>query len=418
MTDEYPRVPVKYVTTYNDETLPETFDADTEINYIEISDVDSERGITNSTTVKFAEAPSRARRKVRANDVLVSTVRTYLRAIASAGRDHNGFIASTGFCVLRPTKIHPRYLKYAASSPEFVEGVIARSTGISYPAINATDLVRLPIPVPSGDKQRDIANFLDCETAQIDALISRQERLIELLGEKRQIIITQAVTKGLDPSAPTKPSGVPWVGDIPSHWTVPQLGMHAKVGNGSTPNRDNVEYWSGGDIPWLNSSHVNRDEIIDADQFISEAATTACHLPLVGAGSLLVGLTGQGRTRGMTSILRFPATINQHVAYVTPEPSAWNPEYLLWFLRSSYERLRELSNENGSTKGALTCNAIKKLNIALPPPSEQYAIAANITQQLAGLDRIVAASRATIELLRERRAALISAAVTGDMQVK
>lgn len=279
------------------------------------------------------------------------------------------------------------------------------------------DVVDCPVPLPPLAKQRQVVNFLDREAARIDGLIEKQLRLIELLTEKRQAVITRAVTKGLDPEAATKPSGIPWLGDIPLHWTVPQLGMHARVGNGSTPNRDTTEYWSGGDIPWLNSSHVNRDEITDADQFVSEAATTECHLPLVGAESLLVGLTGQGRTRGMTSILRFPATINQHVAYVTPEPSVWNPEYLLWFLRSSYDRLRELSDENGSTKGALTCTAIKKLNVALPPLSAQAEIVANIANQLARLDDIAAASAEAIALLRERRAALISAAVTGRVVV-
>lgn len=273
-------------------------------------------------------------------------------------------------------------------------------------------------PVPPFETQKLIADFLDRETAQIDDLIAKQERLIELLAEKRQATIMHAVTKGLDSLVPTKPSGIPWLGDIPRHWTVPQLGMHAKIGNGSTPNRDTTEYWSEGDIPWLNSSHVNRDEITDANQFVSKTATVECHLPLVKAESLLVGLTGQGRTRGMTSILRFPATINQHVAYVAPEPSVWNSEYLLWFLRSSYDRLRELSDENGSTKGALTCAAIKKLNIALPPLAEQYAIAANISEHLVRLDRIVAASKAAIELLLERRAALISAAVTGKIDVR
>lgn len=317
------------------------------------------------------------------------------------------------------SRIHNRFLFYVLTEDRFRKLGKSAMTG-------AGGLKRVPdlftkdfsFPLPSLAEQRQIVEFLDGETAQIDDLIGKQERLIELLVEKRQAIITHAVTKGLDPTAPTKPSGIPWLGDVPSHWTIPQLGMHAKVGNGSTPNRDTAEYWSGGEIPWLNSSHVNRDEITNADQFVSEAATAECHLPLVEAESLLIGLTGQGRTRGMTSILRFPATINQHLAYVTPEKSVWNPEYLLWFLRSSYDRLRELSDENGSTKGALTCSAIKKLNIAFPPLSEQNAIAANISEQLSSLDRIVAASRATIELLRERREALISAAVTGTIQVK
>lgn len=320
-------------------------------------------------------------------------------------------------CTLRPrggTDI--RFLGYVLPSVLQIINDLTYSTTVKH--LSGSDVLQQLIPFPDLLQQQRISNYLDHETAEIDELIGKQERLIELLAEKRQAVITHAVTKGLDPTAPTKPSGIPWLGEVPSHWTVPQLGMHAKVGNGSTPNRDTAEYWSGGEIPWLNSSHVNRDEITDADQFVSEAATAECHLPLVEAESLLIGLTGQGRTRGMTSILRFPATINQHVAYVTPEKPVWNPEYLLWFLRSSYDRLRELSDENGSTKGALTCSAIKKLNIAFPPLSEQDAIAAYISEQLASLDRIVAASTAAVGLLRERRSALISAAVTGTIDVR
>lgn len=345
-------------------------------------------------------------------DVLVS-VRAPVGALNVADQNYG---IGRGLAAVRPRRVDGSYLWWWLHTQ--IDELQSESTGSTFAAVSAADVANLLIPVEDEHLQKAIAVFLDSETARIDALIGMQERLIELLNEKRQAVISHAVTKGLNPDVLTKPSGIPWLGEVPSHWTVPQLGMHAKVGNGSTPNRDTAKYWSGGEIPWLNSSHVNRDEITDADQFVSEAATAECHLPLVEAESLLIGLTGQGRTRGMTSILRFPATINQHVAYVTPEKSVWNPEYLLWFLRSSYDRLRELSDENGSTKGALTCSAIKKLNIAVPPLSEQDAIAANISEQLAALDRIVAASTAAVELLRERRSALISAAVTGKIDVR
>ncbi|HCG00018.1 MAG TPA: hypothetical protein DEV93_05690 [Chloroflexi bacterium] len=363
-------------------------------------------------------------RRCRAGDVIVNRMSAYQGAVGVSPQDG---MVSPDYLVLRCSeRLQPQFFVHLLKSPGIIGEIVLRLRGIGSPGagtvrtprIGAAELGQISIPLPPISEQNSTLRALDDETAQIDDLIGKQERLIELLTEKRQAVIAHAVTKGLDPTAPTKPSGIPWLGEVPSHWTVPQLGMHARVGNGSTPNRDTAEYWSGGEIPWLNSSHVNRDEITDADQFVSEAATAECHLPLVGAESLLIGLTGQGRTRGMTSILRFPATINQHVAYVTPETSVWNPEYLLWFLRSSYDRLRELSDENGSTKGALTCTAVKKLNVTFPPLSEQNAIAANISEQLAGLDRIAAASTAAVELLRERRSALISAAVTGKIDVR
>lgn len=357
-------------------------------------------------------------RVVRKGQLAVNTM--WLNYAGLGISDHEGHVSPAYRTYWVTSKLYPRYAHHLMRSSKYVDAYTARLTGVRPNSLQMSraNLMEFPVIVPPRPVQERIAAFLDLETAQIDDLIDKQERLIELLAEKRQAIITHAVTRGLDPAVPTKSSGFPWLGDIPGHWTVPQLGMHAKIGNGSTPNRDTAEYWSEGNIPWLNSSHVNRDEISDADQFVTEIATTECHLPVVGAESLLIGLTGQGRTRGMTSILRFPATINQHVACVTPETSVWNPWYLLWFLRSSYTRLRELSDENGSTKGALTCTAIKKLNIALPPLSEQSAIAANIADRLAGLNRVVAACTATIEVLRERRAALISAAVTGQLNIQ
>ena len=313
----------------------------------------------------------------------------------------------------------PRYWTYVHAATyvlRLTQRSIKQTSGIQN--LDQTSYFNESAPFPPPSEQAAIADFLDRETHQIDELIAKQERLIELLAEKRQAIITQAVTKGLDSSTPTKPSGAQWLGDVPAHWSVPQMGMHAKVGNGSTPNRDTPSYWRQGDIPWLNSSHVNRSEIRDADQFVTSRALSQCHLPLVQPGSLLVGLTGQGRTRGMTSILRFKATINQHVAYISPSTMFWNPDYLLWFMRSSYGQLREVSDENGSTKGALTCAALKQFRAPHPPLAEQAAIVNHISEQVQQISKIVQTCSKAIDLLKERRAALISAAVTGKIDVR
>jgi len=113
-------------------------------------------------------------------------------------------------------------------------------------------------------------------------------------------------------------SGEDWLGSLPTHWQAPQMGMHARVGNGSTPLRDNTDYWADGTIPWLNSSNVQYEQIFQADQFVTEQARTECHLPLVVPNSVLVALTGEGKTRGKAALLRFPAAVSQHLAYITP----------------------------------------------------------------------------------------------------
>jgi type I restriction enzyme S subunit len=232
--------PLKAVATHNDDVLDEATPPDNEIVYVDISSVDPIDGITAKEGMLFSTAPSRARRRVRHGDVIVSTVRTYLRAIARVRDPEENLVVSTGFAVVRPgSKLAPDFLGYIVSASYFVEQVIARSTGVSYPAINASELVAIPVPVPPLPEQTQIAAFLDRETAKIDGLVAEQRRLMELLKEKRQAVISHAVTRGLNPHAPMKPSGVEWLGDVPAHWEVMSLRRCSlTVQTGGTPSSE------------------------------------------------------------------------------------------------------------------------------------------------------------------------------------
>ena len=269
------------------------------------------------------------------------------------------------------------------------------------------------LPIPPLSQQRAIADYLDRETARLDRLVAEKERVLRLFAEKRRALITRAVTRGLDPDLPIRDSGVPWVGEIPAHWETWKISHFATVGNGSTPSRDNGAYWAGGSIPWLNSSVVNRLEVTEADQFVTPAALRKCHLPLVKPDSVLVGITGQGKTRGRATVLTFEATINQHMAFITPHRGIADARFVRWALFSAYDYLRGMSDDTGSTKGALTCSDISGLRIALPPPREQKQIVAHIASRTAKLHSARSAIERTIALLKERRSAVITAAVTG-----
>ena len=214
---------LKHVATWNDEALPDSTDAGLEITYVDIGGVDAVRGIIGKETLTFHTAPSRARRIVRHGDVVISTVRTYLRAISSIIEPEANLIVSTGFAVIRPRLIHTSFASYAMRAPYFVDHVVANSVGVSYPAINANDLVSIAVVCPSEREQRAIAAFLDRETVKIDALVAEKERLIELLQEKRAALITQAVSKGLDPDVPMKDSSFECLREIPAHWDVLRL---------------------------------------------------------------------------------------------------------------------------------------------------------------------------------------------------
>lgn len=188
---------LKNLADLNLEVLPEETSADFEIAYIDISSVDSEGKVLSKETMLFADAPSRARRIVRSNDVLISTVRTYLRAIAFIEVAEDNLVASTGFAVLRARAgVIPRFLYYLVRSHEFVEMVVAHSDGVSYPAIVPSRLAALPAWMPGIDEQKEIADFLDVRISEVDATL--QLASTRVLSEYRSALISAAVTGRID----------------------------------------------------------------------------------------------------------------------------------------------------------------------------------------------------------------------------
>ena len=185
---------LKYLVSYNQETLSENTEPDYEFNYIEIGDVNYVEGISINDKTSFSESPSRARRVVRPNDVIVSTVRTYLRSIGVVPNLDN-VICSTGFCVLRDNTglVDQRFLSYSVRSEWFVSEVISNSYGVSYPAINSSELVDIGIVIPSMDEQKKIVNFIDLNIKKIDHEIQHEERRNTLIKEFRQSLISSVV---------------------------------------------------------------------------------------------------------------------------------------------------------------------------------------------------------------------------------
>lgn len=352
----------------------------------------------------------------RRGDVLFGKLRPYLAKVVRP--DFDG-VATTELLVLRPHDgLDAQFLTYRLLAPDSIELINASTYGAKMPRANGEQVGNLAIAWPSLQEQQVIAEFLDRETGKIDALVKKKERLIELLQEKRTALISHAVTQGLNPNAPKRDSGIPWLGHIPEHWQLKKIGFFASVGNGSTPERGNEDYWTGGDFPWLNSSVVNDENVTESPDFVTPVALRECHLPIVRPGSVLVAITGEGKTRGMAAVLRIEATINQHLAFIAPDSRLADGEFLRAALASRYQVLRFLSEGTGSTKGALTCEQLKQFKVPLPPLSEQRAIVEHIDRETAKLDALTAKVRSAIERLREYRTALISAAVTGQIDVR
>lgn len=183
---------LKNIVLCNSDTLSENFPKEEVIKYVEISDVNYTSGIINVQNISFGEAPSRARRITKKNDVIVSTVRTYLKAVAKIQED--GLIVSTGFAVLHPIIGNSSFLSYFVLSESFINNVIADSKGISYPAISTSDLVCIAMPLPPLSEQQEIVTYLDSKVANINQLCQAERSQIEKLKEYKQRLISDVVT--------------------------------------------------------------------------------------------------------------------------------------------------------------------------------------------------------------------------------
>ncbi|WP_137910641.1 restriction endonuclease subunit S [Ralstonia sp. 3PA37C10] len=417
--NEWQIKPLKAVVSCNDETLGEDTDPDYEIQYVDISSVDAIEGIQRVEPLVFRDAPSRARRRVRGGDIIVSTVRTYLRAIASVISPPENLIVSTGFAVLRPlSSLLPSFAAYMAGSRYVIEDVIARSTGVSYPAINASDLVRIRVAVPPMSEQSAIATYLDRETTKIDTLIAKQEKLIELLQEKRQVVISHAVTKGLDPTVPMKPSGVEWLGDVPEHWNKMALRFACELlrdGTHLPPPRVDKG------VPLLSVRNIQdgRFTTLDDDSFISEEDySDLCRSFTVQEGDVLLAVVGAtlGKVAIVEPMPRFH--IQRSLAVLRAASGVMTSEYLAYFLRSSEFQATLWSRVGFSAQPGIYLGVIGGFNCPVPSIEEQKGIAARLNLECAKIDTIIAKAQQAIELQKEHRTALISAAVTGKIDVR
>jgi type I restriction enzyme S subunit len=400
--------PLKFSASCNDTVLPDSTDGDYEIEYVEISDVNEISGITGSTSYKFADAPSRARRMLQDGDVLVSTVRTYLRAIAPVVAPPENLIASTGFAVVRPRKgiLDGAFLGYMLRAEWWISEVIARSVGVSYPAINASDLIGLNVPVPAWHEQTQIARFLDHETARIDALIEEQQRLIELLKEKRQAVISHAVTKGLDPTAPMKESEISYLDKSPIHWRLKRLGDVVAFAQGKAhePYIDD-----DGDFICVNSRFVSTEG--KTQKYCSVNLTPASVNDILMVMSDLPN--GRALARAYYVIENGRLAVNQRVCRITAEQA--NSRFLFYLLNRHPGLMQ---NDDGVNQTHLSNSDFQKLRIFLPPLSEQLKIAHYLDHVTVRIDSLISEAVIGVGLLQERRSALISAAVTGKIDVR
>ena len=271
-----------------------------------------------------------------------------------------------------------------------------------------------PTRSPSNDAIADFPRPRDGEDRWFGG--QRKERLIELLQEKRTALITRAVTRGLDPDVPMKDSGVEWLGEIPAHWEVKRLKWVAQMESGHTPDKKVAAYWNDGNIPWVSLNDTgylkNQDYIRDTEYYTNALGLKNSSARLLPPRSVIFS---RDATIGLCAITERSMAVSQHfIAWICTE--ALLPEYLLRALDAMQGELERLTM--GATLRTIGMPDVKTLSTPVPPVPEQDQIIAFVRKETAFIDALIGTVLQAIDLLKEFRTALISAAVTGKIDVR
>ena len=407
-------IPLKHLANVNERSLPDTTDPDREILYVDIGSVGRGELTDEPKRMRFGDAPSRARRLVQEGDTIVSTVRTYLRAVWPVTGNIDDIVVSTGFAVLTPRDIEPRYLSWWAMSDVFVEEIVARSVGVSYPAVNSSELGEIRVRLPSIDEQKAIADYLDIESNRIDALISKKHRLVELLSEYTDSVVLNGISGRLtSPSSPVKSSRISWVGDIPKHFRTPWLGAFHTTQLGKMLNSEAA---SGPDqYPYIKNTNVRWDHF-DLDDLptmtFGASDRQRCGLRV---GDVLIC---EGGEVGRSAVWSHDREIFFQKALHRVRPLEENvPRYLMYCLWAAAKLGVFEVEGNQATIVHLTGEKLREHRFPWPPLKEQEEIVELIDTVRKRISQIFMSLHKQIELLYERRQALITATVTGKKPV-
>jgi type I restriction enzyme S subunit len=337
------------------------------------------------------------------------------RSLRSALCEQYGIITSA-YLAVAPRGISPGYLAHLMRGYDHTKVFYALGSGLRQ-SLKYDDIKRLPLLIPPLEEQTQIAKFLDYETAKIDALIEKQQQLIALLNEKRQAVISHAVTKGLNPNAPMRDSGIEWLGQVPAHWGVSRLKFlvsHVIDCHHSTPRYD-----QDAPFPALRTADVTPGylDVAGARRVHLDEYTERISRLKPAAGDIVY--SREGERWGMAA--QVPGDVDlclaQRVMLFRANELVLG-EFLMWGL-NSVEVYNQLAVEIvGATSPHVNISEIKEAWLAVPPAAEQGEIVEYLRQSLAKMDQLDRQCRLVVDSLQERRTALISAAVTGKIDVR
>ena len=358
--------------------------------------------------------------RVEPSDLVTNKMKTWQGSIAIS--EYEG-IVSPAYYTCRPVhKENDRFLHYLLRCEKYITVYRSLSKGIR---VNQWDLDyenfrRIPVLLPPFREQRAIATFLDREMARIDALVAKKERLTELLEEKRTAIISQAVTKGLDPKVKMKPSGVECLGEIPEGWEEKRLKFSCtRITKGTTPTTIGKDFTDSG-VNFVKVESITDRLTIDKQRcaFIDEETHGLLERSQLQEGNLIIAIAGAiGRIAVVTRDI-LPANTNQAVGIITLRNTDCDVKWVAYSLLSDnvQEGYRLLTVQ--SAQENLSLEDVGLANLYVPPREEQTVIADYLDQETAKVAGLIAKVEEVIERLKEYRVALISSAVTGKIDVR
>jgi len=384
---------LKDVSAINADSLPADTDPDYEFEYLEISNVDY-HGIVDPKAIerlRYADAPSRARRRVAKNCTVISSVRPNLQAVAFVNNGRKDFVCSTGFNVVQPAeqKLSPRFGYYALISEGARQYFEATAKGVGYPAVDDKDFDSFAVPLPPLPEQLRIAAYLDASCAAIDAAVAAKRRQLETLGALRTTLVYESVTQGINRSAATVVHDIPSYGQTPKHWKRSKLRYEISIQNGD---------------------------------FASDKLQDDGARPILG-GNGVMGHTDLSNVDGETVVIGRVGAYCGNAHYV--QGKAWVSDNALIvksrhharFLCHLFNALNFNTQANNTAQPVITGTKIKNTYVVLPPLAEQQDICAYLDMKLAEVKRIVTGIETQIVTLTAYRKSLIHECVTGQRRI-
>lgn len=388
------------------------------VPYIRPADMTDENGIRDYNELLRASseiAKAYVRSEVFEGDIVCSIGPSFGKLMITPRELHGANLTQGTARVAVNKKNSARFIFWALRAPSSYQQWDASCGGATFRALNLGPLADTFIVTPTFEEQQKIAHFLDHETAKIDTLIEKQQQLIQLLKEKRQAVISHAVTKGLNPNAPMKDTGVEWLGEVPEHWEVTKFGYISSVVRGGSPRpAGDPELFNGDYSPWVTVAEITKDSevyLTTTESFLTKKGSDQCRI--FKAGTLLI--SNSGATLGVPKILSIDANANDGV--VGFESLRLDHEFAYFYLSTLTENLRERIKQ-GSGQPNLNTDIVKSIVVPVPPESEIASILSAIDSMNKSYGELINNAEIGNQLLQERRTALISAAVTGKIDVR